>query len=288
MKEGEGVAFGAATIVNAIATGKGAAFGVDLWTKAKVKLKKNSKRIEVKITQDPKENPRLAQEVVKEVFKRFDLKNFGAYVETYSNIPIARGLKSSSVAANAISLATLAALEEKLSDMEIINLGVNAAIKAGVTITGAFDDACASYFGNVVITDNVKRRVEKFFMLKEDYDVLIFVPEKKSYTMNVDVNKIKKVMPIIDIVYKEALEGKYWNAMTINGFVYATILGYNPEIALEALSLGALSAGLSGKGPAFVAVSPKERTSDILSVWRKYPGKVICTRINRKKSYAVN
>ena len=32
------VAHGAATIVNAIALGKGAAFGVDLWTKAEVKL----------------------------------------------------------------------------------------------------------------------------------------------------------------------------------------------------------------------------------------------------------
>ncbi len=32
------VAHGAATIVNAIALGRGAAFGVDLWTKAEVKL----------------------------------------------------------------------------------------------------------------------------------------------------------------------------------------------------------------------------------------------------------
>ncbi len=32
------MAHGAATIVNAIALGKGAAFGVDLWTKAEVKL----------------------------------------------------------------------------------------------------------------------------------------------------------------------------------------------------------------------------------------------------------
>ena len=32
------IAHGAATIVNAIALGKGAAFGVDLWTKAEVKL----------------------------------------------------------------------------------------------------------------------------------------------------------------------------------------------------------------------------------------------------------
>ena len=34
----EAISHGAATIINAIATGKGAAVGVDLWTKATVKL----------------------------------------------------------------------------------------------------------------------------------------------------------------------------------------------------------------------------------------------------------
>ena len=32
------IAHGAATIVNAIGLGKGSAFGVDLWTKAEVKI----------------------------------------------------------------------------------------------------------------------------------------------------------------------------------------------------------------------------------------------------------
>ena len=34
----EATAHGAATIVNAIALGKGVAFGVDLWTKAEVRI----------------------------------------------------------------------------------------------------------------------------------------------------------------------------------------------------------------------------------------------------------
>ena len=85
-------------------------------------------------------------------------KSFGAKIKTQSNIPIARGLKSSSVAANATALATTAALGKTLDDLEIIKLGVEAAFDAKVTVTGAFDDACASYFGGIVITDNSETR----------------------------------------------------------------------------------------------------------------------------------
>ena len=37
---GTAIAHGAITVINAIATGKGAALGVDLWTKAYVRLTK--------------------------------------------------------------------------------------------------------------------------------------------------------------------------------------------------------------------------------------------------------
>ncbi len=62
---------------------------------------------------------------------------------------MARGLKSSSAAANAIALATTAALERSLDDVTVVKLGVDGALDAKVTITGAFDDACASYFGGI-------------------------------------------------------------------------------------------------------------------------------------------
>ena len=99
------------------------------------------------------------EKTVARVLQRFSLDNsFGAKIKTWSNIPIAKGLKSSSAAANAVALATTAALGKTLDDLEIVNLGVDAAFDAKVTVTGAFDDACASYFGGVVITDNLKRR----------------------------------------------------------------------------------------------------------------------------------
>src|SRR5208283_5506582 len=95
------IAHGAATIVNAIALGKGAAFGVDLWTKAEVKLTDEPYVIKAEITSDPKENTLLMEKTVTRVLQRFSLEDsFGAKVKTWSNIPIAKGLKSSSAAAN--------------------------------------------------------------------------------------------------------------------------------------------------------------------------------------------
>ena len=72
-----------------------------------------------------------------------------------------KGLKSSSAAANAVALASTAALGKHLDDLELVKLGVDAAFDAKVTVTGAFDDACASYFGGIVVTDNLNRKIIK-------------------------------------------------------------------------------------------------------------------------------
>ena len=98
------LAHGAATIVNAIALGEGAAFGVDLWTKAEVRLTDEPQIITGEITSDPAESTVLIEETVLRVLQHFSVENrFGAKVKTWSNIPVARGLKSSSAAANAVA-----------------------------------------------------------------------------------------------------------------------------------------------------------------------------------------
>ena len=284
-EEATAVCHGAATIINAIAMGKGAAFGVDLWTKAEVKLTDEPRIIEGKIVSDPTENPVLIKKTVEKVFEYFGLtRKFGAKVKTWSNIPIARGLKSSSVAANAITLATVAALNKKLDDLTIVNLGVDAALDAKVTITGAFDDACASYFGDVVITDNLKRRIVKQFRIAEDLTVLFHIPAEKTYTISSDVKRMKSVATLVKTAYKEALKGKVWSALTLNGLLYSSALGYNPSIALDALLAGALAAGLSGKGPSVTAVVPKEKVDSVKDAWQPYEGDILQAKVNHEKA----
>jgi shikimate kinase len=279
------IAHGAATIVNAIALGKGAAFGVDLWTKAEVKLTDEPHVIKAEITSDPKENTALMEKTVMRVLQRFSLEDsFGAKVKTWSNIPIAKGLKSSSAAANAVALAATAALDKTLDDLELVNLGVDAAFDAKVTVTGAFDDACASYFGGVVITDNLKREIVKHLPLAEDLTVLFHVPPQKAYTADSNVRRLQTVKPLVEVVYEQALEGKIWEALTLNGLIYSAASGYDNSIAIDALAAGAVATGLCGKGPAVTAVTPKDKIDSVKAALRKYGGEVLQARLNREKA----
>ena len=151
----EAVSHGAITIINAMATGKGAAVGIGLWTKAKVTLTDQPGSFLARNLSDKTESTRLVEVTAQHVLNRFGCgRRFGAIVETQSNIPIAVGLKSSSAVSNAVSLACVKALGKRTSDIQTIKLGVEGSLRAGVTLTGAYDDACACYFGGVVVTDN--------------------------------------------------------------------------------------------------------------------------------------
>ena len=289
MNIGKAIAFGAVTIVNAISCGLGAALGVKLWTEATVKLTNYPGVIKGSIISDPKEDTQLIVSTVKRVFEYYNVeKRYGAKVETRSNIPIARGLKSSSTAANAIALATCSALNENAEDLTIINLGIDAAIDANVTITGAFDDACASYFGNIVITDNRSRKIlKKSSVEKDKFKVLIHVPTEKQYTSKVNVADMKVISREVKAIHREALHENYWTAMTLNGIAYSTVLNFNPQIALSAINKGAIAASLSGTGPATAAIVPKFKVKNVIGIWRKFHGTIITTDINHIKSHVL-
>ena len=279
------IAHGAATIVNALALSKGSAFGVDLWTKAEVKLTDEPYVFDAEITSDPKESTVLIEKTVSRVLQKFSLaESFGAKIKTWSNIPVAKGLKSSSVAANAVALASTVALGKMLPDLAIVNLGVDAAFDAKVTVTGAFDDACASYFGGIVVTDNLNRKIVKQLPFTEDLIVLFHVPQEKAYTADSNVKRLKTIKPLVEVAYKEVLDGKVWEALTLNGLIYSSASGYNPTIAIDAMAAGAVAAGLCGKGPAVTAVTLKENVDSVKAALQKYNGEILQAYLNHEKA----
>ena len=73
MVTAKAICYGAATIINAIATGKGAALGIKLWTKAEVKLTDEPGIIIGEIVSDPTENPILIEKTVRRVLEYFKL-----------------------------------------------------------------------------------------------------------------------------------------------------------------------------------------------------------------------
>ncbi len=270
---GYACAYGAGTIINAIATWKGAAFGIDLRTEAEVILT-DSKKIQGYI--DGGGDTSLIERCVELILLRFGAE-FGAKVTTKSEIPISSGLKSSSAAANAAVLATLDALGEKLEPIEAVKIGVQAALDSKVTITGAFDDACASMLGGFVITDNRKKELIK--RVERDFEVLILVPgqEKPSPA---SVARSRFIAPWVELAYREAISGNYERAMTLNGFLYCAALGFSTEPMMAALELGIEGTGLSGTGPAYTALGSPDLLDRLEPVWRGMDGKVIRTEVN--------
>jgi shikimate kinase len=287
LRAAKAVSHGAITVINAMATGRGAALGIELQTRATVTVTDRPGVFVARNSSDLEENTNLAKVTAQGVFERFGAnKRFGAVVETYSNIPIAVGLKSSSAASNAVALASLHALGRKASDVEVVRLGVQASLRAGVTLTGAFDDACACYFGGVIITDNVKRKILRRFRPGGDFLVLIHVPKMKRYTRDVDPDSFRSVRPFIKAAHHGALRGDYWNAMTLNGLIYSMALGYDIITTTTALESGAVAAGLTGKGPAVAAIVPESKKDNVRAAWRRIKGQVIETSFNFRKATA--
>ena len=183
-----------------------------------------------------------------------------------------------------MALAATAALGKTLDDLEIVKLGVDAAFDAKVTVTGAFDDACASYFGGVVITDNLRREIVKQLPLTDDFTVLFHVPRQKAYSADSNVNRLRTVKPLVQVAYEQAFTGKIWEALTLNGLVYSSASRFDTSIAIDALAAGAVAAGLCGKGPAITAVTVKDKADSVKAALQKYGGEVLQTRFNQEKA----
>ena len=261
---GRGMAHGAATVVSAIASGRGSAFGVDLRTEASVELKGDA--LLGKIEGQPMESLDLMLLCVGRVMERFDYRG-GAVIATRSRIPISRGLKSSSAAANAVILATLDALGEKMDPLDAVRLGCACAIEAGVSITGAFDDACASALGGLVLTDNRVNELLQRTSLPEELKVIIQVPQRQIRKAQVPVQRVRLLRPEAEMAFALAQHGDWPRAMVLNGLVQCAALSLEATPALRAMELGALCAGLSGTGPAVVAVADALLAEEIAEKW---------------------
>jgi shikimate kinase len=277
---------GSATVINAISTGSGSAFGIKLYVTAEVELTSSK----VECTSERTVNPKLMEICVNKVINHYRVDT-GVKVHTDSTLPVASGLSSSSATSNAVVMATSALIAEEfglepMNDLEILNTAIDASLEAGVTITGAFDDASASYFGGLTITNNVERKIiQRKDMEKQN--ILIYMPDRKSLTAQSNVERMKLLSPWVDMAYQKAVQGDVYEALTLNGILYCAALGFDPNIALDALDAGALASGLSGTGPSFVAVVNDECQDRVHEALNNYPGRVIATQVDNNGTRVV-
>ncbi|MEM3929632.1 MAG: shikimate kinase [Candidatus Korarchaeum sp.] len=261
---------GAITVVNAIASWRGSAIGIEMEVSAKARA---SNEFSVS-PEDP-----LVVEAAREALKFIGGR--GIELEVTSNIPIGWGLKSSSAVANATVLAVIGAHGRRINLLDAIKISVRAARRAGVTVTGAMDDAAASMLGGLVLTDNSRDELIMRVPVPE-LDVAILLPHGESArpTSSVDSRRISKYSSLTNSLM-DLLPKRPWEVMTLNGLLYSGLLGFNAEPALKAMELGALGAGLSGTGPAVAAVC--KDCKEVISYWESL-GRVIRSKITNRRA----
>jgi len=272
---------GSATVINAIATGRGSAFGIGLRVEAEAELIDSG----VECISREGADTSLMELCTRMVIEHYGV-DAGVRVVTSSDLPVASGLSSSSAASNATVMAVSSLLSDEfglqpMEDFEMLNMAVDASLQAGVSVTGAYDDASASFYGGLTVTDNMERRI----ILREPMEnqkVLIYMPNRKSLTAQSDVPRMKLLAPWVDMAFREVLDGRVHSALTLNGILYCASLGFDPGIALDALEAGALAAGLSGTGPSFVALTHEDSEADIIDAWENLEGDVLVTSVDNE------
>lgn len=273
---------GSATIINAIATGFGSAFGIGLDIQCEAKTAGDS----ISCFNDVGADNSLMEICTRKVYAHYDIDeaDFGIELKTESSLPMASGLSSSSASSNAVVKVVSEMICDEfdltpLNDLEVINMAIDASLEAGVTITGSFDDATASYFGGVVVTDNRNRE----FIIKEkmdDYKILVYMPDFHSKSGDSNPERMRLLAPLVETAFGFAKDKNYLKALNLNGLIYSATLGFDSSIAIDALQAGALASGLSGTGSSFVAIVDEDSIDDVRESWAKYDGRVIPTEVD--------
>lgn len=270
---------GAVSLVNAIATQKGATLGIELKVDAIIEANPGKG---IFIQSDNKSlSSRLINKTIEKILSKKEIEENKIDVTLNSEIPTGYGLKSSSAISSAVALACAKIFKPKLTDKQILLAGVEASLESKVSITGAYDDACSCYYGGFNVTDNFKKNRIHFEKAPANLIAVIFIPKNRKRG---NLKNLKILSDVFEGAWELAKKSDYWNAMNINGLATAAILNSDPNIIINLLEKGAYGASVSGNGPAIAAVTKKENESNIKKVFSALEGNVIVSKINNKKA----
>ena len=270
---------GAVSIVSAIATGNGATLGIDTFVKTELDVKAGTG---IHITSENKTiSSRLINKVVENIIPKKQLEKIRLEIDVESNIPTGYGLKSSSAISTGVAMACSKAFKRKLTDSKILKIGVESSIQTKVSVTGAYDDACACYYGGFNVTNNYKRNLIFRHPASNTLQAVIFLPKIRKRG---NVKKLKNFKSAFKKAWEFAKERDYWNASILNGLATSSILNSDPELLFRLVEKGAMSATVSGNGPSIVAIVKQDHSSRIKKEFSSLEGNIIISSINNKKA----
>ena len=267
---------GAVSIVNAVANGRGSALGISLKVIADLTISPGKG-----VYLQSKQGEKLLNILVRKALPKTILLDHAVQIEIKSEIPVGFGLKSSSAVSSAVALAIQKFLGEEIDDMKVLNQSADSSIDAGISLTGAFDDSAACYFGGFVVTDNFSRKLIGREPASKNLSAIILLPSRVSRG---NLLNLYLAPEIFDIAFKMASEHDYWNAMKLNGLAVGALLGNDYTPVISAIKEHALSAGISGNGPSVVAISDSAHLKRLVSSLSSFEGQVLISKINNQKA----
>ena len=277
---GKAKSMGAISIVSAVASGKGASLAVNLPTFAKVSVFEQRGEWQVFVN-GARLDSVLAVRTVNNTLRMLGKapRDHSGTIETSTSVPFGVGLKTSSASSVAVSLATASAFgEDSIGSKRLLRISAASSLEAGVSLTGAMDDAASCLMGGVNFVDNSAGNVALASKLGRSLPVLIKVPRGNSRRTLVSRSALRKFSKMAESIYTIGKKGGLWKAMTLNGILFSSIYGYDACDSVEAIGLGAVGASLSGTGPAVGAVfDDQENLERAADHWAKGSARLIRT-----------
>ena len=270
---------GAISIVNAISTWKGATLGISAKVEAIVSTS-DGKGIHLELD-NQNTSSRLVNKVVELAVPKKEIEKNKIKIHLKSEIPTGYGLKSSSAISSVISLACHKLFKPNYTDTQVLNAGIDASLATKVSMTGALDDAAACYFGGIQVTDNKSRKIIRSDKAPSNIVAIIFVPKSRKRG---NIKHLKTLESVFQRAWDFAMNGDYWNAMTLNGYATSAVLNSDPKIISKLIESGAISASVSGNGPSIAALVKKDNVSKIKKVFSEYDGVTMISQINNRRA----
>ncbi len=262
---GIGRSSGAISIVNAIPAGIGCAVGVRLHLLAEAEVDRaGAPTVEV---DPPTSSTAVVAAAGRAALAAVDAAHpYSLRLRIDSEVPVGRGLKSSSAVATAAIGAVFDAFGRSAPPEEIARLAAEAGRRAGVSATGAFDDALAGLVPGFVVTDN---RVDRLLMrapVDPAWVAIVHLPTDPHPPVPDLVERFRGEAAEGAAAADDARAGRWAAAMERNSDLVERAMGYDYAALRRAFrSAGAWASGVSGVGPALVALADRARAADVLA-----------------------
>jgi shikimate kinase len=265
---GVGESTAAITIVNALPTGIGAAIGIDLRARAEVELHPAGSNGKWDVTVAEEARSPLVITALSEALNHLAPGSSGTgRLSLHSDIPVSRGLKSSSAVSSAIVLAVARATDASLDPIDVARLSAKISKSAGVSATGALDDALAGLSQGIVVTDNLHGELLRSYAPDPELGVALYVPPNSHRPSPEWAAAFATERARGRVAVDAALAGNWATAMRSNTELVERVIGYDyAPVRSELLRRGAIATGVSGMGPSLAAVAPRRLLDELLTV----------------------